>query len=296
MLLGAAKLLKEHEEELEGTIKLEFQPAEEIFQGSKDMIEAGLLKNPDVDAAFMMHVVPGLPMPSGMLLMPAGGISMASCEQYHIHVQGKGGHGSMPNACIDPITAAAHIHLALQEISARELDPNGFGVFTTGKFVAGAASNIIPDFADMYGTIRTSDPNNHTGSMIKERMSQIASSVGEAYRCKVDVEFFDYCPCMQIDGDLAADGLKFMQELMPESIIDLSKMTGGKAGGGSEDFAFVSHEVPTLSVLISAGNANEGYCFSQHHPKVIFDDSILAKGSAVYAYMGMRYLQEHHKD
>ena len=129
MMLGAAKLLKAHEEELEGTVKLEFQPAEEIFQGSPDMIANGLLEDPKVDAAVMFHVVAGMPLPSGMVLVPGGGITMASCEQYHITVHGKGGHGSMPEACIDPITAAAHIHIALQEINSREMDPHSFGVF-----------------------------------------------------------------------------------------------------------------------------------------------------------------------
>ena len=123
MLLGAAKLLKAHEDELEGTVKLEFQPAEEIFQGSPDMIAGGLLEDPHVDAAVMFHVLAGMPLPVGTVLVPGGGITMASCEQYHIVVKGKGGHGSTPENCIDPITAAAHIHIALQEINSRELDP-----------------------------------------------------------------------------------------------------------------------------------------------------------------------------
>ena len=102
MLLGAAKLLKAHEDELEGTVKLEFQPAEEIFQGSPDMIAGGLLEDPHVDAAVMFHVLAGMPLPVGTVLVPCGGITMASCEQYHIVVKGKGGHGSTPENCIDP--------------------------------------------------------------------------------------------------------------------------------------------------------------------------------------------------
>ena len=147
MLLGAARLLKAHEDELEGTVKLMFQPAEELFQGADDMIGAGVLENPHVDAAVMIHVVPGLPLPSGIVLVPGAGTGMASCQQYRIVVKGKGGHGAMPHVSVDPITAAAHIHLALQEISSRELGPDEFGVFTTGMFRAGDASNIIPDTA-----------------------------------------------------------------------------------------------------------------------------------------------------
>ena len=258
MMLGAAQLLKEHEDEIEGTVKLEFQPAEEIFQGSLDMLKNGLLEAPKVDAAVMFHVLAGMPLPAGMVLVPGGGITMASCEQYHITVHGKGGHGSMPNACIDPITAAAHIHIALQEINSRELDPAGFGVFTTGRFEAGKASNVIPDSADMWGTIRTVDPEQ-----------------------KVSAQ------------PLAQNALTYMTELLGKGAMDMTSLTGGKPGGGSEDFAFVSHEVPTVSMFLSAGNAKEGYLYGQHHPKVRFDDSVLYEGSAAYTYMALRWLADH---
>ena len=267
MVLGAAKLLKEHEDEIEGTVKLEFQPAEEIFQGSLDMINSGLLENPKVDAAVMFHVLAGMPLPAGMVLVPGGGITMASCEQYHIVVHGKGGHGSMPNACIDPITAAAHIHIALQEINSRELDPAGFGVFTTGRFEAGKASNVIPDTADMWGTIRTVDPEQKVSALIHQRMTEIAQGVATAYRCTAEVEFSDYCPCMVVDTPLAGNALTYMTELLGKGAMDMTPLTGGKPGGGSEDFAFVSHEVPTVSMFLAAGNAKEGYTYGQHTPR-----------------------------
>lgn len=293
MMLGAAKLLKEHEDEIEGTIKLEFQPAEEIFQGSLDMLKNGLLENPKVDAAVMFHVLAGIPLPVGTVLVPGGGITMASCEQYHITVHGKGGHGSMPNACIDPITAAAHIHIALQEINSRELDPAKFGVFTTGRFEAGKASNVIPDSADMWGTIRTVDPEGAVSEQIHQRMTEIAQGVAAAYRCTADVEFSDHCPCMVVDTPLAKNALTYMTELLGRGAMDMTVLTGGKPGGGSEDFAFVSHEVPTVSMFLSAGNAKEGYVYGQHHPKVRFDDSVLYEGSAAYVYMALRWLSEH---
>ena len=294
MMLGAAKLLKEHEDEIEGTVKLEFQPAEEIFQGSPDMIANGLLENPSVDAAVMFHVLGGMPIPAGVVLVPAcGGITMASCEQYHIIVHGKGGHGSMPEKCIDPITAAAHIHIALQEINSREMDPHSFGVFTTGRFQAGAASNVIPDTAEMWGTIRTVDPENKVGELIHKRMTEIAQGVAAAYRCTAEVGFSDYCPCMVVDHALAGNAMTYMTELVGQGAMDMSKLTGGKPGGGSEDFAFVSHEVPTVSMFLSAGNAKEGYAYGQHHPKVKFDDSILYEGSAAYSWFALRWLSEH---
>ena len=293
MMLGAARLLKAHEDELEGTVKLEFQPAEEIFQGSPDMLAHGLLEDPHVDAAVMFHVLGGMPLPLGEVLVPGGGITMASCEQYHIVVHGKGGHGSMPENCIDPITAAAHIHIALQEINARELSQNDFGVLTTGRFAAGAASNVIPDTAEMWGTIRTTDPENKSGALIRQRMTEIAQGVAAAFRCTAEVTFSDFCPCMVVDETLSKDAFGYLSEMLGQGVMDMTSLTGGKPGGGSEDFAFVSHEVPTVSMFLAAGNAKEGYTYGQHHPKVRFDDSILYRGTVAYTYMALRWLAEH---
>ena len=293
MMLGAARLLKAHEDELEGTVKLEFQPAEEIFQGSPDMLAHGLLEDPHVDAAVMFHVLGGMPLPLGEVLVPGGGITMASCEQYHIVVHGKGGHGSMPENCIDPITAAAHIHIALQEINARELSQNDFGVLTTGRFAAGAASNVIPDTAEMWGTIRTTDPENKSGALIKQRMTEIAQGVAAAFRCTAEVTFSDFCPCMVVDETLSKDAFGYLSEMLGQGVMDMAALTGGKPGGGSEDFAFVSHEVPTVSLFLACGGPAQGCRYSQHHPKVRFDDSVLYKGSAAYGYVAMRWLAEH---
>ena len=293
MMLGAARLLKTHEDELEGTVKLEFQPAEEIFQGSPDMLAHGLLEDPHVDAAVMFHVLGGMPLPLGEVLVPGGGITMASCEQYHIVVHGKGGHGSMPENCIDPITAAAHIHIALQEINARELSQNDFGVLTTGRFAAGAASNVIPDTAEMWGTIRTTDPETQSGALIKQRMTEIAQGVAAAFRCTAEVTFSDFCPGMVVDEALSKDAFGYLSEMLGQGVMDMTSLTGGKPGGGSEDFAFVSHEVPTVSLFLACGGPAQGCRYSQHHPKVRFDDSVLYKGSAAYGYVAMRWLAEH---
>lgn len=290
MLLGAAALLKKHEDELEGTVKLMFQPAEEIFQGSEDMIKAGVLENPAVDAAYMIHVVSGMPVPAGCLMVPPGGTGMAGCQQYKIIVKGKGGHGARPEVAIDPITAAAHIHIALQEINSRELNPAEFGVFTTGLFKGGEASNIIPDTAEMRGTIRTG--NVETNEYIKKRMEEIAVGVGHAFRCEVEVEFFDFCPPMLADDELSICAEKYGQQLLGQGCFVMKD--NPKVGGGSEDFAFVAAEVPAVGMFLSAGNSNEGYIYSQHHPMVRFDDSVLYRGSASLAWLSYRWLQDHH--
>lgn len=290
MLLGAAKILKEHEDEIEGTVKLEFQPAEEIFQGSSDMIAAGLLENPHVDAAIMLHVVAGIPVPSGCFMVPScGGLTTTSCEQYHITVTGKGGHGSAPHAAIDPITAAAQIHLALQEINSRELSPDTYGVFTTCKFTAGQTSNVIPDTAEMWGTIRTADESGEVTSLIHKRMTEITTGLATAMRCTSDIEFFDFCPCMRIDDDLAKAGYKYMTDMMGQPVIPMVP----KPQTGSEDFAFVSLKVPTFAMYLVAGSSNDGYNFGQHNPKVRFDDSKLYLGTAAYVQLALNWLKEH---
>lgn len=287
MLLGAARLLKKREEELHGTVKLMFQPAEEIFQGARDMVEAGVLEDPPVDSAMMIHVTAGQPVPAGTLLVPTGGVTTASCQQYHILVRGKGGHGSTPHLAIDPITAAAHIHLALQEINSRELDPKGYGVYTTCQFRAGEASNIIPETAEMWGTIRTTDPEGHVAEQIKTRMTEIAQGVGTALRCQVEVSFGDFCPCVVVDEKLSARVREYLGELFGSLVQPIPQW-----GGGSEDFSWISLRVPAVTMFLGAGNSEDGYEYGLHNPKTRFDDSVLWRGSAAYACVALRWLEE----
>lgn len=287
MLLGAARLLKEREEEIKGTVKLMFQPAEEIFCGARDMIEAGVLESPTVDGAMMIHVTAGQPVPAGTFLVPAGGVTTASCQQYHILVRGKGGHGSTPHLAVDPITAAAHIHLALQEINSRELDPRAYGVFTTCRFRAGEASNIIPEMAEMWGTIRTTDPEGVTAEQIKNRMTEIAQGVGAALRCQVEVAFGDFCPCVVVDEALSARTKEYLGELFGPLVQSIPQW-----GGGSEDFSWISLRVPSVTMFLGAGNSEDGYEYGLHNPKTRFDDSVLWRGSAAYTHVALRWLGE----
>ena len=151
ILLGAAKLLKAHESELKGTVKLLFQSGEEVFLGAKSAIAAGVLENPKVDAAFAMHVI--AMMPVGVLM--TGKEAMSSVNGFKITLTGHGGHGSMPETAVDPINAAVQVYLALQSLIAREIGGSEEAVLTIGQFTAGEASNIIPERAVLQGTLRT---------------------------------------------------------------------------------------------------------------------------------------------
>lgn len=298
MMLGAARLLKAHEEEIQGTVKLMFQPAEEIFEGSHDMIEAGLLENPRVDAALMIHVMAGMPFEAGTVVVSAPGVSAPAADLFEIRVKGKGCHGSMPNTGIDPLNAAAHILISLQEIGTRELPIGERAVLTIGMMNAGTAPNVIPDQVVMGGSIRTFDGN--TRELIKKRLTEIAEGTARVFRSEAEVAFTSGCPTLVNDRELAACAGKYVKELLPAgkafTVEELNAMSGGgdsSKSSGSEDFAYVSQEVPSIMLALAAGQPRKGYAYPQHHPMVKFDEDALAGGSAVYAYTAMRWLEEH---
>ena len=293
MLLGAAKLLKAHESELDGMVKLMFQPAEEIFEGSKDMIASGVLENPRPDAALMIHVAAGMPLPAGTVVVSAPGVSAPAADYFTIRVHGKGCHGSAPQNGIDPLTAAAHILIALQEIHARELSASDEAVLTIGTFHAGEAGNVIPDTATMGGTIRTYDEK--TRAYLKERITAIAKNVAEAFRASADVSFGSGCPTLVNDKELSETVTGYLKDLLGANrAFTTAELSGGKParGGGSEDFAYVSHEVPSLMLALAAGEPSKGYPYPQHHPKVKFDESVLSTGAAVFVDCAIQYMKE----
>ncbi|MCI5596850.1 MAG: M20 family metallopeptidase [Lachnospiraceae bacterium] len=297
MMLGAARLLKEHEDEICGTVKLMFQPAEEIFSGAHDMIEAGVLKNPDVDRALMIHVMAGTPMPAGTVIVTDGGVSASAADFFRITIQGKGCHGSMPNMGVDPVVPAAHVVTGLQEIQTRELALDDSAVVTIGSIHGGQAPNIIPDNVEITGSIRTFDEKIR--QYIKDRIEEVSKGIAATFRAEAEVVYYNGCPVLDNDADLSRCVTVYAKELLgPQKAFsqgELLAMSGGKAskGAGSEDFAFISQEVPSIMLALAAGEPEKGYVYPQHHPKVKFDESVLASGSAVYAYTAMRWLEEH---
>ena len=298
MMLGAARLLKEHEDEIQGTVKLMFQPSEETFEGSKDMIAFGLLENPKVDAALMIHVMAGMPFEAGTVVVSSPGVSAPAADYFEITVRGKGCHGSMPNTGVDPLNAAAHILIALQEIHARELAMSDQAVLTIGTMNAGTAANVIPDSVVMGGSLRTFDED--TRSFMKERLIQISEGIAKAFRAEAEVTFGSGCPTLVNNKELSVCAEKYVKELMDQgrafSAEELNAMSSGEKSSktaGSEDFAYVSQEVPSIMLALAAGQPKKGYCYPQHHPMVKFDEDVLAGGSVVYAYTAMRWLEEH---
>lgn len=291
MMLGAAQLLKNHEDEIEGTVKLMFQPAEENLQGAKAMLEAGILENPAVDAAMMIHVFADVPYKPGTVVFPGGGPVGTTSDWFHIKINGKGGHGSTPHLTIDPLNAAAHIYTGLSEIISREVDPVKMAVVTVGEMHGGSTGNIIPDTAFLQGTIRTFDDNLR--EFIKKRVAEIANSICEAFRCKAEVRLFNACPVVFNNKVLNDNLAKYNMDLLgPEIVMDYeAENDDTHRMNGSEDFAYVCEKVPAVLVKLMAQGNKGGVNFPHHHPNVIFDESVLATGAAVYANSALKWLE-----
>lgn len=289
MLLGAAKLLKNHENELNGQVKLMFQPNEEGtsiggLSGSEEMINNGLLSNPNVDACFSMHIMPGQ-FKSGSVTTKKGAI-MSSVDNVEIHIQGKGTHGSQPENGVDPINIACHIYLALQNLIARELPSYEQAVLTIGCINGGDAPNIITDTVDMRGTLRTTLES--TRAHFKERITKIVEETADLFGGKATVEFLIGIPSVHNDEKLTAEVIKMTKELFNDDVIEIDHPLSG-----SDDISCISHAVPTTYVILGGGSHEEGYIYPLHNPHVMFNESVMYKGCALYTHIALNYLNNH---
>ena len=281
MLLGAAKLLKAREKELDGRVKLLFQPAEESLEGAKDAIAGGVLNG--VDAAMAIHVATDTPFPTGTAIIASAGVSAPAADHFTIRVKGKGCHGGAPQNGVDALMAAAHILVALEEISARELAPTDVAVMTIGKMLAGEAGNAVADFAEASGTLRAKEEK--VRSFLKKRLVEISSSVAKAFRASAKVQFSSGCPALVNDGAVADTAENIARAVLGEQAVMTSAELKGEARGmgGSEDFAYIAQKVPSVLISVAAGQTEKGYCYPLHHPKAIFDEGALKVGCALYA-------------
>ena len=284
MLLTAAKMLKEKEDTLEGTIKFMFQPAEETFEGSKNMIENGILENPPVDAALAYHVSPGK-MPIGLFMYNDKDTMMYSVDGFKITIHGKGSHGAYPHVGVDPINIGVHIHLALQELSARERDPTHSCVLTIGQFAGGTAANIIPETAVLQGTIRTNKPEAR--ELLVRRMKEVAEKTAAVYNGTVDIEMISEVPPLICNPKLTDEVVGYMQEL---GIPGLTPYPGISASA-SEDFAVIAEKVPSTFMYLSAGYLDERGQYPAHHPKAQFNEDVCPIGAACLAHCASQWLK-----
>ena len=286
MLLTAAKMLKENESNLKGTVKFMFQPAEETFEGSKDMMEHGILENPSVDAALAYHVSPGN-MPVGLYMYNSSGTMMFSVDGFKITVSGKGAHGAYPHNSIDPINIAVHVYLALEALIAREADPKAACVLTVGKFEAGTAANIIPDYAVLEGTIRSNDPTNR--ELLVRRMKEVADKTAQVYGGSASIEMISEVPPLICDPALTEEMVSYMQDMnLPNA-----QPYPGISASASEDFASIAEKVPSTFIYLSAGFTDNREVYPAHNPKVQFNEDVCPIGASCLAYCATQWLNNH---
>ncbi|MFC4304720.1 M20 metallopeptidase family protein [Cohnella boryungensis] len=291
MLLGAAEILKASEGQLRGMVKLVFQPGEETLNGAKMMLENGILDNPKVDSAMMLHVLTGMPIPTGQFVVPeARGAISASSDWFEIIIRGRGSHGAMPDSAVDPLNVAAHLHLALQGILSREISPIDNAVLTIGVMEGGSTNNVIPDTARMKGSVRTF--NAALRDKMETRIHDISAGIGETFQAKVEVIYTRGCPEVKTDSGLNRQMRTTIANTFgASSFIGITQLVPGGKLMGSEDFAFVSQAVPSTTVFLNAGNIEEGYSYPVHHPKTMFSDEVLHRGAAAYAAFARDWLE-----
>ena len=281
ILLGVAKLLKENEQKIKGRIAFLFQPAEEILQGAKEVVDSGLLRKKRVKKAISLHVITGTELQTGSFVMQKG-IGAPSADYFTIQTQGKGCHGSSPWQGVDPITCAARILLGLQEINARELSLNERAVLSVGSFQGGATGNVIPSEAVLQGTLRAYEES--TRERIKKRLKEIAQNTANAFGCKAKVSFQGGCPTLINDEKWTELVCKRLQAAFGK---DSAMIVPSGFGGASEDFAYIAREALSVMIGLAAGKSSDGYAYPLHHPKVQFDESVLWRGAAAFAVLAL---------
>ena len=284
MLLVAAKMLKENEAALEGTVKFMFQPAEETFEGAKNMIDNGILENPAPDAALAYHVTSGR-MPVGIYMYNAAGTMMFSVDGFKIHIQGKGAHGAYPHSSIDPINIGVHTYLALEALIAREADPSKSCVMTIGNFSAGSAANIIPDTALLQGTIRTND--KAARELLVRRMKEVAIKTAEVYGGTAEIEMISECPPLICDPKLTGEIVGYMQAMNIPGAMPYP----GISASASEDFATIAEKIPSTFMYLSAGYLDERGDAPAHNPKAQFNEDVCPIGASSLAHCATEWLK-----
>jgi amidohydrolase len=281
VLLTTARLLLAHKNELNGSVKLVFQPAEEGMGGAEKMIADGVLENPRVDTALALHV--WNEMPVGWIGI-ASGPAMAGAEIFKIVVRGKGGHGAVPQLAVDPIYAAAQIVSSLQSIVSRNVSPLKTAVVSVCTIHGGETFNVIPPRVELTGTIRTFEPQVRT--RVLERFEQVVRQVAGGLGCEVDIDVQRLTPATINDAAVAQKVLDSARRLLPHAEIT----AGNYITMGSEDFAFFMEKVPGCFFFIGSANAEKGLDAAHHHPRFDIDESCLPSAAALMTSAVMDHL------
>ncbi|KAL9682281.1 hypothetical protein QQ045_014076 [Rhodiola kirilowii] len=282
MLLGAAKLLQENRDRLQGTVVLVFQPAEEGGGGAKRMVEAGILEN--VEAIFGIHVSVGAPI--GTVTTRPGPL-LAGSGFFEAEISGKGGHAAIPHHAIDPFVAASNVILSLQHLVSREADPLDSQVVTVSKFNGGGAFNVIPDSVTIGGTFRAFSKESFT--YLKQRIEQVITLQAKVHRGNATVIFKEpFFPVTVNNKDLHKFFVDVASDMLGSQSIKIIQPVMG-----SEDFAFYSEAIRGYFFNVGMKNENQGNLHPGHSPHFTVNEDVLPYGAALHASLAVRYLLEH---
>jgi amidohydrolase len=288
ILMGVAEVFSRHKDKIKGTVKFIFQPAEEgpppgEQGGAKLMIKEGVLENPKVDVIFGLHINAGTPV--GILKYKKGGI-MASVERFVVNVKGKQTHGSQPWSGVDPIYISSKIIDGFQSIISREANlTNEAAVITVGKMTAGTRFNIIPETAELIGTVRTLDPAMR--EMIERRMKEMTETIAKAYGGEATISFRNQTSITYNDPDLTDQMLPSLQKAAGTKNVQIMKATTG-----GEDFSYFQEVVPGLYFFIGGmtpGDQAKG-SFPHHTPDFMIDESGMLLGVKTFTQLTLDYL------
>ena len=284
MLLGAVKVLHDNRDALCGNVKFVFQTAEETVDGATKAIEAGALDN--VDAVFGCHIgnLLGVDLPAGTFSI-APGCVMASVDSFKITVHGKGCHGSAPEKGVDPITIASHIVINLQEILAREIAAVHPTSLTIGYIKSGDATNIVPDTAELGGTLRALAPSNR--EFVVRRIEEIAKSTAALFRGSCEIVFDSGAKPVENDAAMAALAARAAKKVVGEDFVQ----TAFPSNMGSEDFSEYLALRPGAFYFLSSAS-DDATRVPHHNPRFNIDESVLWKGSAVFVSIAQEFLNK----
>jgi amidohydrolase len=281
--LTVARLLNDHRDEINGTVKLVFQPAEEGVGGAELMIKEGVLESPAPVQCLGLHIWNEKPL--GWLGIAAGPV-MASAATFDITLTGKGGHGAMPHQSIDPVVAAAQIISAAQTISSRNTDPQKACVVSFCSIHGGEAFNVIPQTVTLKGTVRAFEPE--VEQMAYKRLEEIVRGVGEALGCKVEIKISNITPAV-INDPLTINAVKrAAQMLLPDHNVDEK----GHFTMGAEDYSFYQQKISGAYFFVGSTNADKGLVYGHHHPKFDFDEGAMPRAAALMAASAVELLKQ----
>ncbi|MCK0179970.1 amidohydrolase [Flavobacteriaceae bacterium S0862] len=286
ILMGVAEIMSKNTDKIKGTIKFIFQPAEEGAPsgeegGAKLMVKEGVLKNPDVDAIFGLHIDSEIPV--NTLSYKSGGI-MAAVNSFEIDVKGKQSHGSEPWSGIDPIIASVKIIDGLQTLVSREMKlTNEAVVLTVGKIESGVRHNIIPESAQMLGTLRTLDTNMQ--SHMHQRMREMVPAIAKAYRAEATINIDEGYPITYNDPELTAQMLPSLEKVAGKDNVMLIK-----AITGAEDFSFFQQKVPGLYFFLGGMTPGNTQPYPHHTPDFFIDESGMLLGVKTFIQLSLDYL------